>query len=161
MATITVVAASGGYGAGGTGQQQQQRQQETLSPQQLHEWVSQRRVPGSVEATNLGACELGSTGAVSVEALHTFTLDSGATRCFVRDCTTVTPLTTPVPVSLADPSGGPVVACASTVLPCPASPSGSLTGFHLPSFSKNLVRNAVLQDQFVTVTTPGGELVAI
>ncbi|CAI7883129.1 unnamed protein product [Closterium sp. NIES-54] len=40
-------------------------------------------------------------------------------------------------------------------------PSGSLTGFHLPSFSKKLVINAVLQDQFVTLTTPGGELVAI
>ncbi|CAI7915709.1 unnamed protein product [Closterium sp. NIES-53] len=151
----------GGYGAGGIGQQQQQCQQETLSPQQLHEWVSRRCIPSSVEATNLGACEPGSTGAVSVEALHTFTLDSGATRCFFRDCTPVTPLTTPVLVSLADPSRGPVVACASTVLPCPASPSGSLTGFHLPSFSKNLVRDAVLQDQFGTVTTPGGELVAI
>ncbi|CAI7925944.1 unnamed protein product [Closterium sp. NIES-54] len=88
-------------------------------------------------------------------------LDSGATRCFFRDCTTFTPLTAPVPVSLADPSGGPIVARASTVLPCPAAPSGSLTGFHLPSFSKNLVSNTVLQDQFVTVTTPGGELVTI
>ncbi|CAI7860859.1 unnamed protein product [Closterium sp. NIES-53] len=66
-------------------------------------------------------------------------LDSCATRCFFRDCTTVTPLTATVPVSLADPSGDPVVARASTVLPCPAAPSGSLTGFHLPSFSKNLV----------------------
>ncbi|CAI7908864.1 unnamed protein product, partial [Closterium sp. NIES-53] len=45
--------------------------------------------------------------------------------------------------------------------PVSGAPSGSLTGFHLPSFSKNLVSNAVLQDQFVTVTTPGGELVAI
>ncbi|CAI7798028.1 unnamed protein product [Closterium sp. NIES-53] len=89
------------------------------------------------------------------------TLDPGATRCFFRDCTTVTPLTKSVPVSLADPSGGLVVARASTVLPCPAGPSCSLTGFHLPSFSKNLVSNAVLQDQFITVTTPGGDLVAI
>ncbi|CAI7838819.1 unnamed protein product [Closterium sp. NIES-54] len=115
----------------------------------------------SAEATSLGACEPGSTGVASVEALHTFTLDSRATRCLFCDCTTVTPLTTPVLVSLADPSGGPVLARASTVLPCPAAPSGSLTGFHLPSLSKNLVSNAVLQDQFVTVTTPGGELVAI
>ncbi|CAI7912244.1 unnamed protein product [Closterium sp. NIES-53] len=106
------------YGTGGTGQQRQQRQQETLSPQQLREWVSQQRVPDSAEATSLGGCEPGSTGAVSMEALHTFTLDPGATRCFFCDFTTVTPLTTPVPVSLADPSGGPVVARASTVLPC-------------------------------------------
>ncbi|CAI7889363.1 unnamed protein product, partial [Closterium sp. NIES-54] len=45
--------------------------------------------------------------AASVEALHTFTLDSGATRCYFHDCTIVTPLTTPVPVSLADPLWGP------------------------------------------------------
>ncbi|CAI7909282.1 unnamed protein product, partial [Closterium sp. NIES-54] len=114
-----------------------------------------------VEATSLGACEPGSTGAASVEALHTFTLNSGATRCFFCDCTTITPLTAPVPVSLADPSRGPVVARASTVLLYPAAPLGCLTSFHLPSFSKNLVSNAVLQDQFVTVTTPGGELVVI
>ncbi|CAI7834055.1 unnamed protein product [Closterium sp. NIES-54] len=29
-------------------------------------------------------------------------------------------LTPPVPVNLADPSGGPIVACSSTLLPCPA-----------------------------------------
>ncbi|CAI7887390.1 unnamed protein product [Closterium sp. NIES-54] len=102
-------------------------------------------------ASSLGACEPGSTVTSPLEALHTFTLDSRATRCFFRDCTTVTPLTAPVLVSLADPSRGPVVARASIVLPCPAVPSGSLTGFHLPSFSKNLVGNAVLQDQFVTL----------
>ncbi|CAI7832877.1 unnamed protein product [Closterium sp. NIES-53] len=78
------------YGAGGTGQQRQQCQQETLSPQQLHEWDSRQRVPGSAEATSLGAFEPGSIGAASVEALHTFTLDSGATPCFFHDCTTVT-----------------------------------------------------------------------
>ncbi|CAI7824960.1 unnamed protein product, partial [Closterium sp. NIES-53] len=99
----------GGYGAGGIGQQRQQRQQKTLSPQQLREWVSQRRVPGSAEATSIGACEPRSSCTVSVDALHTFTLDSGATRYFFRDSTTVTLLTAPVPVSLADPSGGLVV----------------------------------------------------
>ncbi|CAI7804565.1 unnamed protein product [Closterium sp. NIES-53] len=35
------------------------------------------------------------------------------------------------------------------------------TGLHLPSFAKNLVATSVLQDQWVTVTQPGGELVAI
>ncbi|CAI7846382.1 unnamed protein product [Closterium sp. NIES-54] len=143
-------------GAGGTGQQRQQRQQETLSPQQLCKWVSQRRVPGSADATSLGAYEPGSTGTAYVEALHTFMLNSGAPCCFFRDCTTVTPLTAPVAVSLADP-----LARASTIFPCLAAPSGSLAGLHLPSFSKNLVSNVVLQDKFVTVTTPGGELVAI
>ncbi|CAI7744149.1 unnamed protein product, partial [Closterium sp. NIES-53] len=57
---------------------------------------------------------------------------------------------------LADPSGGPVVASSSTVLPCPAVPSGSLSGLHLPSFSTNLVSTAALQDAMVTTTTPGG-----
>ncbi|CAI7864949.1 unnamed protein product, partial [Closterium sp. NIES-54] len=122
----------------------------------------QRRVSSSVGAAALGASESASalgaiafaaTGAseytASADALHTFTLDSGASRCFFRDCTTVTPLAAPVPVSLADPSGGPVVARASTVLPCPAVPSGSLSGLHLPSFSTNLVSNAVLQDVWV------------
>ncbi|CAI7878060.1 unnamed protein product [Closterium sp. NIES-53] len=92
-----------------------------------------------VEAAALGASESAAAGTASAEALHTFTLDSGASRSFFRDCTTVTQLTAFVSVSLADPSGGPVVARASTVLPCPAVPSGSLLGLHLPSFSKNLV----------------------
>ncbi|CAI7784558.1 unnamed protein product [Closterium sp. NIES-54] len=81
-----------------------------------------------------------SESAASAEALHTFTLDLGASRCFFRDCNTVTPLSAPFPVSLADPSGGPAVARASTVLPCPAVPSGSLSGLHLPSFSMKLQR---------------------
>ncbi|CAI7817237.1 unnamed protein product [Closterium sp. NIES-53] len=75
--------------------------------------------------------------------------------------TTLTPLSTPVPVRLADPSGGPVLAHSSTVLPCPAVPSGSLSGLHLPSFSTNLVSTAALQDAMVTTTTPGGQRVSV
>ncbi|CAI7848950.1 unnamed protein product, partial [Closterium sp. NIES-54] len=66
----------------------------------------------------------------------TFTLDSGASRCFFRDSTTVTLLSAPVAVSLADPSGGPVLARSSMVLPCPA-------------------------DEWVDTFTPGGQRVAI
>ncbi|CAI7873302.1 unnamed protein product [Closterium sp. NIES-53] len=66
-------------------------------------------------------------------------LDSGASRCFFRDSTTLTPLPAPVPVRLADTSGDPVVARSSTVLPCLAVLSGSLSVIHLPSFSTNLV----------------------
>ncbi|CAI7886127.1 unnamed protein product [Closterium sp. NIES-54] len=62
---------------------------------------------------------------------------------------------------LADPSGGPVVANSSTVLLCPAVPSGSLSGLHLPLFSTNLVSTAALQDAMVTTTTPGGQRVSI
>ncbi|CAI7839770.1 unnamed protein product [Closterium sp. NIES-53] len=90
------------------------------------------------EAASLGAYEPTSTDAAPVEALHTFMLDSGASRCFCHDCTTITPLTAPVPVTLADPSGGPVVARASTVLPCPTARSGSLSGLYFPSFTTNL-----------------------
>ncbi|CAI7932807.1 unnamed protein product, partial [Closterium sp. NIES-54] len=86
----------------------------------------------------LGACESAPLGTAPAQALHTFTLDSGASRCFFRDSTTVTPLPAPDPVSLADPSGGPVLARSSTVLPCPAVPSGELSGLYLPSFSTNL-----------------------
>ncbi|CAI7739337.1 unnamed protein product, partial [Closterium sp. NIES-53] len=64
-------------------------------------------------------------------------------------------------VRLADPFGGPVVARSSTVLPCPAVPSGSLSGLHLPSFSANLVSTAALQNAMVTTTTPGGQRVSI
>ncbi|CAI7911570.1 unnamed protein product, partial [Closterium sp. NIES-53] len=101
------------------------------------------------------------TSFASVEALHTFTLYSSASRCFFRDCTTLTPLAAPVPVSLADPTGSPVVARASTVLPCPTVPSGSLSGLHLPTFSRNLVSNAAIQDVWIDTFIPGGQGVAI
>ncbi|CAI7848678.1 unnamed protein product [Closterium sp. NIES-54] len=116
--------------------------------------------PG-IEVAALGASESALPGTAPAEALHTFTLDSGASRCFFRDSTILTPLPAPVPVSLADPSGGPVLRRSSTVLPCPALPSGSLSGLHLPSFSTNLVSTAALQDAMVTTTTPGGQSVSI
>ncbi|CAI7851811.1 unnamed protein product, partial [Closterium sp. NIES-54] len=52
--------------------------------------------------------------------------------------------------TLADPSGGPVLARSTTVLQCPVVRSGSLSGLHLPSFSTYLVS-----------TTPGGQRVSI
>ncbi|CAI7796402.1 unnamed protein product, partial [Closterium sp. NIES-53] len=146
---------SGGSGGGGTGggrtrarrggsgggqRQQQQRRSETQMPLQFHEWLFQCGTSGvSIEAAALGASESGTLpGTASAQALHTFMLDSGASRCFFRDSTTLNPLPAPVPVRLANPSGGPVVARSSTVLPCLAVPSGSLSGLHIPSFSTNL-----------------------
>ncbi|CAI7847473.1 unnamed protein product [Closterium sp. NIES-54] len=114
-----------------------------------------------IEATTLGASESALTGNAPAEALHTFTLDSVASIFFFRDRTTLTPLSAPVPVRLADPLGGPVLARSSTVLPCLAVPSGSLSGLHLPSFSTNLVSTAALQDAMVTTTTPRGQRVSI
>ncbi|CAI7789089.1 unnamed protein product [Closterium sp. NIES-54] len=130
--------------------------------------------PG-IEAAALGACETAALGAsasaapgagesapsgtASAQVFHFFTLDSGASRSFFRDRTTLTPLSRPVAVSLADPSGGPVLASFSTVLPCPAAPSGSLSGLYLPSFSTNLVSGADLQDQGVDQFTPASQRV--
>ncbi|CAI7800380.1 unnamed protein product [Closterium sp. NIES-54] len=92
------------------------------------------------------------SGTAPTESLHTFTLDYGASRSFFRDNTTLTPLNGPVAVSLADPSGGPVLADTSTVLPCPAALSGLLSGLHLPSFSTNLVSGGDLQDAWVAAS---------
>ncbi|CAI7759880.1 unnamed protein product [Closterium sp. NIES-54] len=117
--------------------------------------------PG-IAAAALGASESGTLlGTAPVEALHTFTLDSDASRYFFRDSTTLTPLPARVPVRLADPSGGPDVARSSTVLLCLAFPSGSLLGLHLPLFSMNLVSTAALQNAMVTTTTPRGQRVSI
>ncbi|CAI7838649.1 unnamed protein product [Closterium sp. NIES-54] len=116
--------------------------------------------PGT-EAAALGASESALPGTVCAEALHTIKLDSGASRYFFRDSTTLTPLIAPVPVRFADPSGGPALARSSTVLPCLVVPSASLSGLHLPLFSTNLVSTAALQDAMVTTTTPGGQRVSI
>ncbi|CAI7844501.1 unnamed protein product, partial [Closterium sp. NIES-54] len=100
-------------------------------------------------APGAGASPL--SGTAPTASFHTFTLDSGASRSFFRDITTLTPLSRPVAVSLADPSRGPVLAHSSTVLPCPAALSGLLSGLHLPSFSMNLVSGADLQDTWTTM----------
>ncbi|CAI7764937.1 unnamed protein product, partial [Closterium sp. NIES-54] len=93
---------------------------------------------GTSESADLGAGESALSSTAPTEALHTFTLDSGASRSFFRDSTTLTLLSRPVAVSLADPSRGPVLAHSSTVLPCLAAPSGLLSGLNLPSFYTNL-----------------------
>ncbi|CAI7799398.1 unnamed protein product [Closterium sp. NIES-53] len=68
---------------------------------------------GACEAAALGASAFGApsagesalSGTASAQVFHTFTLDSGASRSFFRDRTTLTPLSRPVAVSLADPLG--------------------------------------------------------
>ncbi|CAI7763448.1 unnamed protein product [Closterium sp. NIES-53] len=114
---------------------------------------------GASESAAPGAGESAHSGTASAQVFHTFTLNSGASRSFFRDRTTLTPLSRPVAVSLADPSGGPVLARFSTVLPCPAAPSGSLSGLYLPSFSTNLVSGADLQDAGVDQFTPASQRV--
>ncbi|CAI7891980.1 unnamed protein product [Closterium sp. NIES-53] len=121
--------------------------------------ASASAAPGTSESAAPGAGESALSGFAPTEALHTFTLDSGASRSFFRDSTTLTPLSRPVAVSLADPSGGPVLAHSSMVLSCPAALSGLLSGLHLLLFSTNLVSVADLQDAWVDQFTPGGQRV--
>ncbi|CAI7931064.1 unnamed protein product [Closterium sp. NIES-54] len=121
--------------------------------------ASESAAPGARDSAALGARESALSATASAQVFHTFTLDSGASRSFFRDRTTLTPLSRPVAVSLADPSGGRVLARYSTVLPCPAAPSGSLSGLYLPSFSTNLVSGADLQDAGVDQFTPASQRV--
>ncbi|CAI7742794.1 unnamed protein product [Closterium sp. NIES-54] len=169
-------------GSGGGQRQQQQRWSETPTPQVdifdldygailAAMYASSVSAEGDyylcvppnpgIEAAALGASESALSGTAPAKALHTFTLDSDASRCFFHDSTTLTQLPAPVLYRLADPSGGPVLARSSTVLPCPAVPSGSLSGLHLPLFSTNLVITAALRDAMVTTTTPEGQRVSI
>ncbi|CAI7927444.1 unnamed protein product [Closterium sp. NIES-54] len=104
-----------------------------------------------VPVASVCTCVDTSPGAAPEDALMSFTLDSGASHCFFRDRTTLTPLPTLVSVALANPTSGPDTARYTTTLPCPTVPSGSLTGFHVPSFSMNLVGVRPLVSQHVGV----------
>ncbi|CAI5971694.1 unnamed protein product [Closterium sp. NIES-64] len=129
---------SGGGGGQRSQRQQQQRSRDIPPPQQLRECEENEGYrcfqpdPG-IGTAALGACEAAALGA-SASAL------SGT-------------------VSLADPSGGPVLSHFSTVLPCPAAPSGTLSGLYLPSFSTNLVSGAALQDVGVHEFIPASQRV--
>ncbi|CAI7886427.1 unnamed protein product [Closterium sp. NIES-54] len=107
---------------------------------------------GAAATTSLVPSFVADSGATSPTAQLSFTLDSGASSCFFRDCTDLTPLHTPVTVALAEPSVGSVVAHSTTVLPCPAAPSGFLTGYYTPSFSRKLVGVSHLHDLGVVTT---------
>ncbi|CAI7853981.1 unnamed protein product [Closterium sp. NIES-54] len=112
-------------------------------------------------AFSIGACVVTSPAVTTAVASLSFTLDLDASQCFFRDHTTVTPLSAPVPVALADPTSGPAVARSSTTLPCPAVPFGFLTGLYIPSFSRNLVGVGYLHDRGITVTFPTHRRMAI
>ncbi|CAI7764212.1 unnamed protein product, partial [Closterium sp. NIES-53] len=107
---------------------------------------------GAGEATALGTSEAAALGASEPAA-------PGAGESALSDRTTLTPPSRPVAVSLAHPSRGPVLAHFSTVLPCPAAPSGTLSGLYLPSFSRNLVTGTDLQYGGVHQFTPVGQRV--
>ncbi|CAI7932326.1 unnamed protein product [Closterium sp. NIES-54] len=100
----------------------------------------------SIEGAALGASASAAPGAGESPALGTHS-------------TTLTPISRPVAVFVADPSGGPVLAHSSTVLLCPAAPSGLLSGLHLPSFSTNLCTCSRTGRHLATFTRrPGSSL---
>ncbi|CAI7785247.1 unnamed protein product [Closterium sp. NIES-53] len=115
---------------------------------------------GAAATTSLAPAFVDGSGVTSQTAQLSFTPDSGASSYFFRDCTDLMPLCTPDTFALADPSIGPVVAHSTTTLPCPAAPSGFLTGYYTPSFSRNLVGVSHLHDLGVVTTFPLDEPIA-
>ncbi|CAI7876124.1 unnamed protein product [Closterium sp. NIES-54] len=97
--------------------------------------------PG-IEAAALGARESSLPGTAPTQALHTFMLDSGASRCFFRDSTTLIPLPAPVPVRLADPFWGP----------------GRCPFLHSPSVSSTSVRLTVMSSPPLVLYELGSSL---
>ncbi|CAI5970355.1 unnamed protein product [Closterium sp. NIES-64] len=80
--------------------------------------------PGAGEAAALGAC---ASAPLVLSRLQHCTPSHWTQVLLAASFVTSTalePLARPVAVSLADPSGGPVIATSSTVLPCPAVPVG-------------------------------------
>ncbi|CAI5973653.1 unnamed protein product [Closterium sp. NIES-65] len=109
--------------------------------------------PG-IEATALGAGEAAALGASASATPGASASAAPGAGESALSCTT-----RPVVVSLVDPSGGLVLARFSTVLPCPAAPTGTLSGLYLLSFSTNLVSGADLQDRGVDQFTPASQRV--
>ncbi|CAI7756613.1 unnamed protein product [Closterium sp. NIES-53] len=148
----------GGAGRGGAvqrGPQHQPRSRETPSPQQLREWYAGRQGSGGA-----GPCayvlRTGDRTGEQCGGLH------ATQRCIGRltdAWRTQFPNATEIPRWGDLLKSGPVLARYSTVLPCPAAPSGSLSGLYLPSFSTNLVSGADLQDGGVDQFTPTGQRV--
>ncbi|CAI7772294.1 unnamed protein product [Closterium sp. NIES-53] len=98
----------------------------------------------AVSISDEGDCYICVPPNPGIEAAAQGASESAAPRCY-----------RPVAVSLADPSGGHVLAHYSTVLPCPAAPSGSLSGLYLPSSSTDLV--AASSQVFAAASLSGPE----
>ncbi|CAI7777428.1 unnamed protein product [Closterium sp. NIES-54] len=80
-----------------------------------------------VHVASVGTCVDTSPGAALEDASLSFTLDSGASHSFFRDCTTLTLLPTPVCVALADTTSGLVTARYTTTLPLRFVSTGTRT----------------------------------
>ncbi|CAI7844482.1 unnamed protein product, partial [Closterium sp. NIES-53] len=62
--------------------------------------ASASAAPGTGASTAPGAGESALSSTAPTEALHTFALEFGASHSFIRDSTTLTPLSQPVAVTL-------------------------------------------------------------
>ncbi|CAI5479212.1 unnamed protein product [Closterium sp. Yama58-4] len=159
------------WGVSGGGQMQlRQLPRVTLTSQQLREWYAQRCASRSTARCPYVICtvfgdeaELPRWLELLRDKVDIFALDYAAifTAMYALTAGTEGDCYLCVPPDPGIEAAALVLARSSTVLPCPAVPSGSLSGLHLPSFSTNLVSNAVLQDAGVDTFTPGGQRVAI
>ncbi|CAI5943914.1 unnamed protein product [Closterium sp. NIES-64] len=73
-----------------------------------------------------------------------FTLDSGATHTVLKETLSFKPYPAPIPLLGADSSFTTLAKGTSTV-PCPAFPSGTVTGMCVPSLRHNLVAQTEIQ----------------
>ncbi|CAI7906771.1 unnamed protein product [Closterium sp. NIES-54] len=83
-----------------------------------------------------------------------FVLQSGATETALKDTGTLTPLPLPTQVHNADTSFSIPCTHLST-LSCPAFPSGTVTGLHIPTLRNNLLSHREIQGAGITAIYPG------
>ncbi|CAI5959121.1 unnamed protein product [Closterium sp. NIES-64] len=74
-----------------------------------------------------------------------FTLDSRATHTVLKETVSFKPYATPIPLLGAD-SSFTTLAKGSSTVPCPAFPSGTVTGMCVPSLRHNLVAQMEIQE---------------
>ncbi|CAI7802975.1 unnamed protein product [Closterium sp. NIES-53] len=74
-----------------------------------------------------------------------FTLDGRATHTVLKETLSFKPYATPIPLLGADSSDTTLTKGSSTV-PCPAFPSGTVTGMCVPSLRHNLVAQKEIQE---------------
>ncbi|CAI7881577.1 unnamed protein product [Closterium sp. NIES-53] len=74
-----------------------------------------------------------------------FTLNSGATHTVLKETLSFKPYATPIPLLGAD-SSFTTLAKGSSTVPCPAFPSGTVTGMCVPSLRHNLMAQTEIQE---------------
>ncbi|CAI7752859.1 unnamed protein product [Closterium sp. NIES-54] len=154
--------------------------QESLSPQQLREWAiwwgspsvgasrASRRKPLSPQKRREWAVRWGATTGGTCESTPAGSAASRRGGSGGGQQQQQRPLETLSPQQLCEwavrrgsPGGGGFRGTHTGGVEAPGGVEATSLGLHLVSFAKNLVATSVLQDQWVIVTQPGGEVVAI